>query len=125
MALLLLGGLLLALGRCKKDEAEPPDDNNQQQTDPCDTLNVTFANDVEPIINQSCALAACHGSGSATGGYNFDDYQGTKTSADNNILLCVINHKAGCKPMPQGGSQLSEIKRLKIECWVEEGAPNN
>lgn len=89
----------------------------------CDTVNMKYSNDVQPIIKANCY--SCHGNGQAEGGVNLDTYSSVKHYADNSSLLGVITHAAGYPPMPQGAEKLSDCDINKIKAWIARGASNN
>lgn len=89
----------------------------------CDTLNMTFAKDVLPIITLNCY--SCHGNGNIQGGMNLDGFARIKRQVDNNLLLNVIKHSPGFSQMPQGQPRLAQCDINKIEAWVNRGALNN
>ncbi len=89
----------------------------------CDTLNMTFAKDVLPIITLNCY--SCHGNGNIQGGMNLDGFARIKRQVDNNLLLNVIKHSPGYSQMPQGQPRLAQCDINKIEAWVNRGALNN
>ena len=126
--LLLIGSLAgfcaLAMTGCYNDNSEElypkvPVTN-------CDTANLSFSATVAPIFNTNCAAAAgCHKTGSNTGGYILDGYEGAKQAANSGRLIGAINWLPGHSQMPKGGSKLSDCDILKIETWVNRGTPNN
>lgn len=89
----------------------------------CNTTNVSFAADVNPIIVNQCV--SCHFKGSTIGGgINLDGYTAVETYAKNNSLVGSIKH-SGFSPMPKGQAKLDDCKISKIESWVKAGSPNN
>jgi len=115
---LLLG--LLALSSCYYDNEEElyPSSNL-----PCDSVVVSFKNDVDPILQNYCV--GCHNSNNPSAGYVYDTYAGTKNSVDDGTLLGVTNHYTSFSPMPKGGSKLPLCELGKIRNWINEGALNN
>ena len=111
--------MVISLG-CYKDKRELlyPESN-------CDTTNVTFIKDVQPIMNQSCAFSGCHQGSVPAAGINLSNYAGVKIVVDNGGLLGSINHNAGFSPMPKGGVKLSTCEISKINAWINKGALNN
>jgi hypothetical protein len=78
--------------------------------------NTSWANDILPIMNSSCAVSSCHD------GKNRSDYR---------IYLNVKNNAKGVKSktqdrsMPFDGPSLTQNQIDLIACWVNAGAPNN
>ena len=89
----------------------------------CDTVNMKYATDVQPVIQANCY--GCHGNGQAEGGVNLDPYSSVKHYSDNTDLIGVITHAAGYAPMPQGAAKLSDCDINKIKAWIARGALNN
>ncbi|SFD01690.1 Planctomycete cytochrome C [Chitinophaga sp. CF118] len=89
----------------------------------CDTVNMKYAANVQPIISNYCY--GCHGNGSAAGGISLDSYAKLKTQADNGNLLGTITHASGFAAMPLGGSKLSDCNINIIRDWINRGTQNN
>ena len=106
---------------CTKENEENLQSKINQPT--CDTLNMTYAKDVLPIITLNCY--SCHGNGNIRGGINLDGFARIKRQVDNNFLLNVIKHSPGYSQMPQGQPRLAQCDINKIEAWVNRGALNN
>lgn len=124
---LLIGSFLIGiftlviLGSCDFDKTEDPDAEPD-----CDNLSdISFADDVLPILVLNCATSGCHDAASASSSYVFEDYAGTKRSVDNSRLIGVINHEAGFSAMPSYSSKMETCDIGKIETWVNEGALDN
>lgn len=99
---------------CKKDNKEsmyPPKTN-------CDTAAVTWHEDIQPIINNSCALSGCHNSQSAAGGHKLDSYNDVKESVNSNLFLAVVESGT----MPKNANKLDECAIAKIRIWINNGA---
>lgn len=89
----------------------------------CDTTNVTYSGNIEPIINNSCT--GCHSGGAPAGNIALTNYAEVKKQADNGKLGGSVNWEAGYVPMPKDAAQLSDCKLKTIEIWIAEGAQNN
>lgn len=112
---IILSGIILVISSCtyKVTEEEIP------VVDVCDTLGVIYSNDVQTIISNNCNSPSCHG-----GNVNLPDYssyEGLKTSVDNGKITQRVLEE---KNMPPSGP-LDEESLERIECWINEGAPNN
>jgi hypothetical protein len=92
-------------------------------TNTCDTVNFTYSEAVQPILDQYCV--SCHSSSFPSGNVKLDNYTNVKIYADNGKLLGTISHASGYSPMPQGASKLDDCKILTISKWIDAGAPNN
>ena len=105
---------------CTKDKVVI--DMNPINTDCPDTIS--YATQVEPVLNQSCATSGCHGGGGSTNGYDLTNH--TNVAANANIILSVIRHESGVTAMPFGGApQLPDSVAQHIECWISQGKLNN
>lgn len=85
---------------------------------PTCTGTESFAVDVSPIIQSSCAISGCHGTGSNNGPGALTSYQQ------------VFNNRAAIRSavangsMPKTGS-LSPSQKSAILCWIDNGAASN
>jgi len=92
-------------------------------TDTCNTSNMSFQTDIQPILQASCV--SCHNSGSASGGVNLDGYENAKPYAQSGKLSNVINHKFGVTPMPMNADKLSDCTINKVDAWIDQGFKDN
>lgn len=90
---------------------------------PCDTTNVSYAEDVWPIISSNCT--GCHSGGAPQGNVSLENYDDIVVAANNGSLLGTIKHEEGWSPMPKGGGQLNDCDIATIEKWVNDGTPEN
>ncbi len=77
---------------------------------------VSYANQIRPIIDGNCQVSGCHGSDS--GIPSWATYNDVKSKADR------IKTRTGNKSMPLVGS-LSDAEISQIADWVDRGAPEN
>ncbi|GAO43899.1 c-type cytochrome [Flavihumibacter petaseus] len=121
---ILLASQLIALcllSSCSKDkESDQPTDPDNPPT--CNTANMSFANNVLPIINSNCS--SCHGA-TPTAPFSLTNYAEVKVVADDGRLIGAINHQSGYVPMPQNAAKLSSCNIAKIQAWIDQGKPNN
>jgi len=83
---------------------------------------ISFSNDVQPIIMNSCAVSGCHAGANPANNMNFTSYENVFL---HRILIGrSVRHESGVTPMPVG-PQLSADQISKISCWIEQGALNN
>ncbi len=106
----------------KKPIADPADggSNGGNSDGPNGTCSAkSFTNDVNPIVQNSCATAvSCHGAGSTTGPGPLLTY----TQIFN--VRAIIRSEVASGRMPLNGS-LSATQKNAILCWIDNGAPNN
>ena len=124
--LLFVAGVSTFLIACSKTSSTDTTNSGGNVPPPpagCDTANMKFAANVQPILQANCY--SCHGNGNVNGGVTLDTYAGVKAVADNGKLVGVITHAAGFPPMPQGGTKLSDCNINKIKAWIARGAPEN
>ena len=121
----LIAAVIIGLTGCYKDIIIPelgsgPDDFPPQQ--------ISFQNELAPILNTSCATPTCHVSGAHTpylssavsytqivnGG--FVNLANPKTST---IYLMITGEMAQYLPSP------AKTNQQKVYDWIRNGAPNN
>lgn len=84
----------------------------------CDS-EVSYKNEVMPIINTYCI--GCHVAGSGT--KDFTSWPDVKSAADNGTMY---NRLIVVKDMPPAGSPAPSDEQIKkINCWIKQGALNN
>ncbi|MDK2909081.1 MAG: hypothetical protein PWR20_648 [Bacteroidales bacterium] len=89
----------------------------------CDSVNVSFASHIFPIIQTNCM--GCHSGANPSGGITLSNYQQiVAVASNNNKLLGTIKHLPGYSAMPPGG-KLDECSIAKISKWINDGTPNN
>lgn len=87
----------------------------------CNTENVSWSADVQPLISGNCAISGCHVSGAQTP--DLSTYAGAKAAADAGAILArAINGDPS--PMP-GSGLLPNCDRQTLKAWLDAGAPNN
>lgn len=122
---------LLGLNGCK-DENNPLDGDSPSNIVFPDA-NVSFAQHVQPLFNQTCALTGCHGDGlqqSLLRLTSFDQlmYGGTlvvvRGQPDQSTLVLRIEGRVGAR-MPLDRRPLNQNQINGIRAWIGEGAANN
>ncbi len=97
--------------------------NNHCKEIQCDSVNVSFASHVFPIIQNYCM--GCHGTLNLSGGVSLTNYQQIVAAAtNNNKLLGSIKHLPGYVAMPPSG-KLDACSIAKISKWIADGTPQN
>lgn len=90
---------------------------------------VCFNTKIQPILQSSCGMAGCHGSGGEhSGGFNPSTYQGimeivSPGSAAKSKLYQVITQVNGENMMPPK-QPLTKEQRTLILVWIQQGAKN-
>ena len=129
---------LLALAACS-DSGDNPTNSNPPPGG--GNTTVTFAADIQPILQSRCANPNCHGSGSIQSGLNMGSAtystilaitgsSGTKFVTAGNASASAFWQKVKNPPtfgsrMPFGGPFLTPTQVQNIETWINDGAPNN
>lgn len=90
----------------------------------CITSNMSYTNDVVPILSGNSCIS-CHNNSLSSGGINLDDYELVKTQALNGKLYGAINHDIGFMAMPQGTTKIEQCQIDKIKAWIDQGTLNN
>ncbi|MBL4862576.1 MAG: hypothetical protein JKY09_06120 [Crocinitomicaceae bacterium] len=99
---------ILVFSSCKKEDPFTPT---------CDGSSPTYDSDISLIISNNCL--GCHGTGSPNG--NFSTYAGISVVTSNGKFKQRVLID---RSMPKNGS-LSEATLNKIQCWVDNGYPEN
>jgi hypothetical protein len=109
--ILVIAAVLGFLYGCKKN----PD---PASTVDCSGAAKSFAADVSPVIQASCALSGCHATGSNNGPGPLLSYTQISNAKSN------IRSEVSSGEMPKNGS-LTASQKAAIICWIDNGAPNN
>lgn len=105
--------LVALIASCKKD----------QTAQPICLDEISYTNDVVPILMNSCATTGCHSAEANANGMNFTNYDAVFEHREQ--IVKAIRHESGATPMPIGANQLSTAQISAISCWIEQGALNN
>lgn len=122
-AFVCLSAASVVIISCSKSNEVTQSENTGANTANCDTVNMGYAANVQPILQANCY--SCHGNGNASGGVTLNEYAGVKQQADKGNLVSVITHAGGYPPMPQGEAKLSDCDINKIKAWIGRGTLNN
>ena len=94
----------------------------EPEIDGCDGSVVSYADQIKPIINTSCAVTGCHNgdNGAERNWTIFSVFQAKKDNVKDRVTrpVGVPGH------MPLVGSITSDQIQL-IVCWVDQGGENN
>ncbi len=108
---------------CSSDDNPGTSNSDYTAKADCAQTNPTYNGEIKAIFSQSCALAGCHDSNTASKGLDLQDYNQIKTKFNTYPVLCSIHWGNGCLEMPQGAPKLSDASILKITCWAKNGFP--
>ncbi len=120
--------VLLALSAqfCTADKLPPP-----TVSDDCDTLGATYEEQVQDIINSSCAYAGCHVADFPGNFTTYDDILATGVTGGEfrrRVVLEREDPNVGMPPdyAPPGRPKDLTPEQLEImECWISGGYPRN
>ncbi|MFM9985329.1 MAG: hypothetical protein ACKVOK_08870 [Flavobacteriales bacterium] len=107
IALLVILVVVAIAGACKKKPQ-------------CDGSNPTYTSSIKSIIDGNCNSSGCHNSGSGNG--VFTTYTGLKPYLDNGSFKRSVLED---QTMPEGSAKLSKDELNKLQCWSENGFPEN
>jgi len=111
---------ILTLSNCAYDSEEdlyPPPTNG------CATEDMSYTEDVLPIIETNCY--GCHDSQAANAGIDLEGHANLVVRINDGSLLGSIRHEADWAAMPVAADQLAECQIEKISAWADQGALNN
>ena len=109
---------LIYLDSCTHEKGPLPIKISSTSTG-CDTI-IHYSSTIVAIINTNCAISHCHKAGSMSPA-DYSTYALLKPHIDNGALL---NRVVTLKNMPASGP-LSDADISKINCWIQQGYPNN
>ena len=115
---LVLVGLSGLVSACLSDKAPAP-----AAAALCDTANVTYAKDIQPILGRNCNLSGCHNQADyeANSGVPLYDYQTARDGVEVGDVLCAIKGTDGCERMPKEGASLTACQIAAFEAWQRQG----
>lgn len=115
--------MVFVISSCKKE-------NKESLNIGCDSTNVSYTQNVKPILQSNCYNCHSNNNANSNGGgiaiENFDDlfsWIDTNAGSDGGRLLTDIEHKTN--PMPKGSSKLPNCDIAKIRNWIKEGGKDN
>ena len=94
----------------------------------CDTVSVSYATDIVPIMNSKCSYSGCHAGSNAAAGIPLETYAGVKAylDADKARFLSSITWDGNASNMPKGASsKMIDCNINTIKAWINSGYPNN
>lgn len=90
----------------------------------CDTSDIRYTITIRSILLANCIT--CHdGATPVNGNVDLSTYSAVKSVAESGQLLGSVTHAPGYAPMPTDSSRLEECDLVRIEAWINAGAPNN
>lgn len=89
----------------------------------CDTLNVSYNLDVNPILQNRCYV--CHGNNNTVSVYEFEGYLDLVNFIEKGKFLGAIKREGGFLAMPQGADKMPDCEIGILEAWINQGRKNN
>ena len=80
---------------------------------------ISFSENVAPIISGHCAISGCHVSGFPPG--DFTTYEGVHAQIENGFFQSKVLEQMSMPP----SDSLNESELETLQCWVEQGSLNN
>ena len=116
----ILSAIILLCQGCYYDNAEELYEFEDQLNEMnCDVVDVSFSDDIFPIIQGNCSITGCHLTGG--NGILLENYNSVKDKVDSgDILDLVVNNQTMPPAQPLTGCQIGQF-----ESWITAGAPNN
>ena len=125
----LLGLLLFFIAGCYYDNYQELNPGIGLDTNCDTTVTMSYANDIQPILDQSCGAQGngCHSSSVASGNVKLNTWDNTKVVAANGKLVSAVIWDGNAINMPyQSSSKIKDCSINKIYKWVNiQGYPNN
>ena len=94
----------------------------------CDTVSVSYANDIVPIVSAKCSTPGCHAGVNAAAGIPLETHAGVKgfLDTDKALFISSIIWDGNASNMPKGSStKMSDCNINTIRAWINAGYPNN
>jgi len=104
---------------------------HEQLAPNCDTQNMSYSNNVVPILKSNCYK--CHSAGNSVGSYGhlLDSYDSLRRyttrdpSTGLSFLEGVITHTPPFLAMPYMADKLDTCAIKQIQAWITQGALDN
>ncbi len=96
---------------------------HENKCDDCDTLDVSFALHIKPLIENNCK--ACHSGPSPSGNISLILFENIQELALTGALYGSIAHLPSYTPMPYNQTALNDCQLAQIRKWVNAGAQEN
>lgn len=107
--------------------------DNMQELNPASVLtctvpvNVSFTNDIKPVLNSGCGTtnSGCHNSPTATNNMTGLNSYTDVVAAANGNLMDAVNHTGSVSAMPKDGGKLDNCSISILQKWIDQGMLNN
>jgi hypothetical protein len=111
---------------CSNDSIEDLHPGIYDNTEPCDTANMTYDTHMKPLFITKCGAdkTDCHKAPNVQD-VNLDNFADARDLGMNGDITGAILHQPGFTAMPNDGTTLSQCNINKILAWVNRGCPEN
>ena len=124
--------MLVFLTNCKHEIVIPKNMNSPEISYLCDSDTVYFVNDIQPLLNSTCATTGCHDDQTAEDDIRLTSYINIIQSGevkpfrpeDSEIYEVLFEEGDDLMPPPPQ-SPLSASQKEMIRTWIMQGAKNN
>ncbi len=129
---LLLAALPFLIASCKHDVVIPEFMETPSQSYECSSDTVYFVNDIQPLLNSTCATTGCHSDESAEHGVKLTSYVNIIQTGevkpfrpeDSELYEVLFEDGEDLMP-PSPQSPLTAEQKELIRKWIMQGAKNN
>lgn len=102
---------------CTYDQIEPA-----PPAEFCETVAVTYTDQIEPIITRNCSYPGCHASGFSSGDYS--SYEAMLPALDRGRIRRRVIESGDMPPTyATGPKELTEEEFELFSCWLAQGHP--
>lgn len=113
---------LLFFASCTYEKMEVPPLVNADTTTVCDTLMVTFTEDIKPLLTTNCGTEKdCHRTDANQSDVPLVTYDEVLIFVGTGQLLSSVTHDGNAAEMPKDGDKLSDCNINKIKAWINQG----
>lgn len=123
---------VMILISCKHEAVIPEGLISPEISYNCDSDTVYFVNDIQPLLNATCATTGCHDDQTAEDGVRLTNYQSIIQTGevrpfrpDDSELYEVLFEDGDDLMPPPPQSPLSTNQKEMIRKWIMQGAKNN
>jgi hypothetical protein len=99
-------------------------DQTLQVAEFCSSLTYSYAADIRPIIDSSCAVAGCHVNG-GDGEGDFTTYEGLTAKIASGIFQDRVFNIGDMPDTSTGITPLTEVQINQLKCWIQIDYPEN
>ena len=89
----------------------------------CDFTQVSYTNDVSPVLTQYCM--SCHSESTKFGNVSLEGHNNVKIYANNGSLYGAVAHTGNYSIMPPSGQKIPPCDIDKLKAWIDAGSLNN